>query len=138
VQRGRPTNPGQVVQGLFVIVILLLGLGYFGMSLPSLLTSAGSDEVHASVSSRFPAQDSPETVSARLVVDGQPIANVPMTAIWHYKTSTPSCVGMTNANGVASCTRYIGGATRGRRVKISVRFSWNGQTYTGETSFWPR
>jgi hypothetical protein len=137
-RRGRTTFLGQVVQGLVLIVILLWVLAYFGVSLPSLLTTSGSDGVHVSVSNRLPAQDSPVTVSARLAVDGQPIANVPMTATWHYKTSTPSCSGMTDANGVASCTRYIGGASFLRRVLINVSFIWNGHLYTGETSFWPR
>jgi hypothetical protein len=117
---------------------LLLVLAGCNVSIPSRTTSAAHAEVRASVSNSAPLQDSPVTVSAQLTSHGQPVVNVPMTATWHYKTSTPSCIGTTGANGVASCTRYIGGASHGYRVKISIRFAWNNQAYTGEASFTPR
>lgn len=130
--------PAQVVGKSLIALCLLLVLAGCDVSIPARTTSAADAEVRAAVSNPTPLQNSPVTVSAQLTSHGQPVANVPMTATWHYKTSTPSCSGMTGANGVASCTRYIGGASHGYRVKISIRFAWNNQTYKGEASFTPR
>ena len=102
------------------------------------LAPAANVVVTASVSNATPAQNSPVTVSAQLVVNGQPIANAPMTTTWHYKTSTPTCTGTTGSNGIASCSRYIGGATKGYTVQVTVTLTWNGQTYTGQTGFKPQ
>ena len=94
--------------------------------------------VTASVSNATPAQNSSVTVSAKLVDNGQPIANAPMTTTWHYKTSTPTCTGTTGSDGIASCRRYIGGATKGYTVLVTVTLTWNGQTYMGQTAFKPQ
>jgi len=123
---------------LLVAFGLTLVLSSCSVSQLSRTTSAAGADVSASVSNSAPVQHSPVTVAARLVIRGQPIANVPMIAIWHYKTTTPSCTGTTDASGGVSCTRYIGGATQGYPVKISIRFAWNNQTYKAETSFTPR
>jgi hypothetical protein len=77
-------------------------------------------------------------ISAQLLVNGQPVANAPMTATWHYKTTSPACTGQTGSDGVASCSRYIGGATKGFTVQVSVALTWQGQTYTAQTSFKPQ
>ncbi len=78
------------------------------------------------------------TVTATMTNNGQPVSGAPMTATWFYKTTSPSCTGKTNSAGVASCTRYIAGATKGYQVRINVAISWNGQTYTASTSFTPK
>jgi hypothetical protein len=100
--------------------------------------TTGDVVVTASVSDSQPEKRSKVTVSARLTSGGQPVADVPMQVTWHYKTTSPSCTGTTDAAGNASCTRNIGGATTGYPVRLTVAFTWNGQTYTGETSFTPR
>ena len=78
------------------------------------------------------------TVTATIISNGQPVAGAPMTASWFYKTTTSTCSGQTDASGVASCTRYIAGATKGYQVRINVSIVWNGQAYTASTSFTPK
>jgi hypothetical protein len=103
-----------------------------------LLVPAANVVVIASASNDKPAQHSDVTITARLMNDGQPVADAPMTATWHYKTTAPTCTGQTGSDGVASCGRNIGGATRGYPVKITVVFNWNGEQYTAQTSFTPQ
>ncbi|MGA7671916.1 MAG: hypothetical protein WBW04_15920 [Nitrolancea sp.] len=94
--------------------------------------------MNASVSNASPHQKTEVTVTASITNNGQPVAGAPMIASWFYKTTTSSCAGQTDANGVASCTRYIAGATKGYLVRINVAITWNGQTYTATTSFTPK
>ena len=55
-------------------------------------------------------------------------ANQPMTATWHYRTTTPSCGGTMDPGGVGSCSRYISSATIGYQVNIDL--SINGYEVT--------
>jgi hypothetical protein len=103
-----------------------------------LLVPAANVVVTASVSNDKPAQHSAVTVSAQLMNNGQPVADAPMTATWHYKSTAPTCTGQTGSDGVASCSRNIGGATKGYLVKITVVFNWNGEQHTAQTSFTPQ
>jgi hypothetical protein len=91
--------------------------------------------VQACVSNPTPSKNSNQTVYGRLIVNGQVIKNVPMYTTWYYKTTTPTCEGNSGSSGVASCTRNIGGASSGYEVDIDVRFSYNGLSYYGSTSF---
>ena len=59
-----------------------------------------------------------------------PLAGIPMHTVWHYRTTTVTCDGLSGANGVASCTRNISGATAGYTVVIEVIFTVSGQTST--------
>ncbi len=98
---------------------------------------AADKSVTAWVSDAKPSQNSRVTVSARFTTNGQPKLGVPMTSTWHYKSKSSTCTGETGADGVAYCTRNIGGATIGYTVTIMVSLVWNGQTYIGSTSFTP-
>ena len=94
----------------------------------------------ATVSNASPRQNSSVTVSGTLKSAGNPVAGVPMTATWHYKTTTSFCAGVTNAAGVASCTRRISRATKGYPVRVTLVFGPTGRTALGTvtTSFTPR
>jgi hypothetical protein len=61
-----------------------------------------------------------------------------MHVVWYYKSSTPTCDGVTDSSGIAVCERSIGGATKGYRVRLAVTITWDGQTYQAETGFTPR
>jgi hypothetical protein len=131
-----PAAP-RAVCGVVLAFYMLLAFAACDVSVPARLTSANDGEVSTFISNQRPWQQSPVTVSARLVINGQPIAGARMTATWRYRTTTPSCSSYTSGSGLASCTRYIGGATPGHRVKISISIDWNGKTYHGEASFTP-
>lgn len=78
------------------------------------------------------------TVSGAICNNGQGLANIPMHTDWHYRTTTPSCDGVSGPDGVASCSRSIGNAASGFTVVIDVAFTVNGQPYRTTTSFTPR
>jgi len=77
-------------------------------------------EVCAWVSNSTPAQNSEVTVYGRLLLGGSGQPGQTMLATWRYKTTSPTCSGITDGNGRASCTRHIGRATVGYRVDIEV------------------
>jgi len=91
----------------------------------------GSTVACASVSHGSPAQSTTVTVFGQLVKDGAPVAGQPMRTAWHYKSTTSYCEGSTDANGLASCSRDIGGASKGFEVEIDVSIGG----YTSTTSF---
>jgi len=94
----------------------------------------------ATVSNTSPRQNSSVTVSGTLKSAGKLVAGIPMTATWHYKTTTSFCSGVTNAAGVASCTRRISRATKGYPVRVTLVFAPVGRAALGTvtTSFTPR
>lgn len=93
----------------------------------------------ARVSNPSPRQNSTLTVSGTLKSAGKPVAGMPMTAKWAYKTTVSYCTGVTNAAGVASCSRQISRATVGYPVRVTLTFAKAGQTLgTATTSFTPR
>lgn len=96
--------------------------------------TVGAAKVCASVSSQYPARYTNVTVYGTLKINGIAQVGKGMKAVWRYKTTTPTCSGITNANGVARCTRYIAGATSGYKVLITITI--NGYTVT--TSFTPQ
>ena len=95
-------------------------------------------QVSASVSNPSPHQNSEETVYGRFLVSGQGVAGVPMDTAWHYRTTTSTCSGTTDASGTASCSRSISRATLGYTVSIDVVFTYGGLTYSTGTSFTPQ
>ncbi len=105
---------------------------------PTSVPLAASVVVTASVSNASPTKFDKETVTVTMTNNGQPVANVPVTATWHYKTTSPTCTGTTNANGIAACTRNVGQPTKGYTVRVTISLTWNGQTYVASTSFTPR
>jgi len=90
--------------------------------------TSGTAKICASVSNGSPGQYSYVTVYGRLTVNGVGKGGKTMVTTWYYKTSTPQCQGITASNGVASCKRYISGATKGYRVNIVVKI--NGYSVT--------
>ena len=94
----------------------------------------------AMVSNASPRQNSSITVSGTLKSAGKPVAGMPMTATWRYKTTTSYCTGVTNAAGVASCSRRISRATVGYPVRVTLVFAPTGRAALGTavTSFTPR
>ena len=94
--------------------------------------------VTAWVSNPTPPQYSTVTVYGKITLGVVGIANVPMHAVWNYKTTTPTCDGVSGADGVASCGRYIGAATKGYRVDIDVQFTYEGQQYSAIIGFTPQ
>jgi hypothetical protein len=51
-----------------------------------------------------------------------------MNVTWHYKSTTQTCSGVTDSNGMAQCNRSIGQATIGYQVNLDVSIA--GQTIT--------
>ncbi|MDQ2805345.1 MAG: hypothetical protein M3Z04_00265 [Chloroflexota bacterium] len=91
----------------------------------------------AAVSNAAPRQNSSVTVSGTRKSGGKPVAGVPMTATWRYKTTISFCTGVTKAAGVASCSRRISRATTGYPVRVTLVFAPAGRTAVGTavTSF---
>jgi hypothetical protein len=108
-----------------------------GGGLPANCFAGSGAAVEACVSNKAPNQRTEVTVFARLIVNGQVVSGVPMQTVWNYKTTKAECNSGTDASGIARCTRNIGGASEGFEVIIDISFSYNGQTYTGKTSFTP-
>lgn len=104
--------------------------------LPS--SAIGDYAATAWVSDPSPRQRSNVTVYARLTEAGQPVAGATMVAEWAYRTTTSYCSGITGADGVTSCTRFISMATIGYRVVITVTLAPpGGPTLTTAASFTP-
>ncbi len=88
--------------------------------------------VGASVSDPTPPQNSTVTIYGTLCLNGVPVVGAALHTVWHYRTTTVTCDGVTDANGVASCSRSIGQASVGYFVRVDVQFA-QGQTSTGFT-----
>jgi len=86
-----------------------------------------------------PAQYTNATVYARIKdKNGKPAKSVKVTFTWVYKTVTHKVTARTDKSGVAHSTRYISGATVGRKVIIKVRATVNGRTLNTSTYFVPK
>lgn len=124
---------------------VLLAAVLFFQSIPSVLPSAqaaavilpgqnivckttGKAQICASVSNKSPAQNTYVTIYGLLKINNVVQKGKLMKAVWHYKTTTPSCQGLTSSSGMASCKRYISRATKGYRVQVVVTI--NGYTVT--------
>jgi hypothetical protein len=109
-----------------------------GVASPALFNLSnfyGPTTIRAYVSNPNPVQFSNVTVYGELIVKGLGASGATMDTTWHYKTTTVGCSGTAGADGVASCTRNISGASHGYMVVIDVVMTYNGQTYTTSTSF---
>jgi competence protein ComEC len=95
--------------------------------------------VKASVDNKRPSYGEEVTVTVTCKDgDGEGLQGVKVVYVWHYKTSTPRETRRTDADGVASCTRDIGRATKNYRVKITITATYKGVTKKTTTSFVPR
>ncbi len=101
---------------------------------------AGQYCAAAEVSDPAPPPSGIETVTGRLMKDGQPVQGAAMSTIWHYKTTSSSCdSGVTGADGYATCGKSIGHPSNGYTVKIDVTFSVNGAVVARtQTEFTPQ
>ena len=95
----------------------------------------GTARICASVSNKAPVQNSSVTVYGTLKINGVAQVNMPMLAVWHYKTVDSACNGKTNTKGLARCARSISMATIGYEVSIDVTIN---KKYTVTTSFTPK
>ena len=86
------------------------------------------------VSDGSPAQRANVTVYGRLYRAGSPVVGVAMHTTWHYKTTTPTEDCTTGYDGIGRCTRNIGNASKGYRVRVDVTISG----YYAGTSFTPQ
>jgi hypothetical protein len=97
-------------------------------------SSYGDAEICASVSNAAPKQNTNVTVYGRLIINGWAQPEKQMFTTWNYKTTSPTCNdGITNNDGIASCTRGIGRASIGYTVNIKVTIDG----YEVTTSFTP-
>jgi hypothetical protein len=96
------------------------------------------DWVTPMVSDLTPSQNETVTVSVLVQTDGQPAAGIPMTATWHYKTTTATCSGVSGDNGIASCSRDFSDATIGYPVRIDMVTTLNGSTWTSSMTITPQ
>ena len=100
---------------------------------PRVLTS-----LSAWVSDSTPAQYSDVSAYAKAKDQlGRGISGVKVVFTWHYKTISHSITRSTNANGLATDTRYISGASLGYRVVITVTGSYKGVPRSASTGFTP-
>jgi len=93
----------------------------------------GNLQICGSVSSATPSQYSLVTVYGRYLVDGAGQSGHAMDATWHYRTVTRDCSGVTGPDGIAECSRGIGGASKGYQLDVDVEINW----YTVTTWFTP-
>jgi hypothetical protein len=93
------------------------------------------------MSSASPAQNTPVSVVAKLVRDGQPAANVDVYARVQYRTTEERwpAVGTvkTDPSGTATITFDVGGATAGYSVEVTVNALVDGEQLSWSTSFTP-
>jgi len=94
-------------------------------------------EVIAWVDNPTPAQNATVTVFGKFTIRSAGIAGVPMDTTWHYKSTDSYCDGITDVQGIATCNREIGRATKDYTVRIDVVFAYEGKTYRAQTSFTP-
>jgi hypothetical protein len=81
----------------------------------------GNVEICASVSKANPPKYSYVTVYGRLLINNVPQTGKTMFSTWHYKTTQSYCDdGVTGADGIAHCERYISNASAGYQVAIDV------------------
>lgn len=94
----------------------------------------GAAQICAWVSNGSPSQHANVTVYGRLYQSGLPVVGAAMHTSWHYKTTTPTADCTTAYDGIGSCTRNIGNASKGYRVRVDVTIN----DYGARTWFSPQ
>lgn len=77
----------------------------------------------------------PETVFGCLTQDGHGVSNVSMSVRFRFASGEQFCFGITDANGIASCSKSTSFASIGETVVVDVSFIYNAQVYSAQTSF---
>lgn len=91
-------------------------------------------EVSAWVSDFAPPADTDVTVSARILVSGQPVSGVSVMTLWGRRDTVVSLQATTGADGVATFT-LSSGPTKGGLIDVRVDFFYGGQTYLTSVVF---
>jgi phosphatidylserine/phosphatidylglycerophosphate/cardiolipin synthase-like enzyme len=96
--------------------------------------TTGDSELCAWVANGAPPRYASVTVYGRLRTNGVGQEDLTMVTSWHFRTTTSHCEGVTQGDGVAACSRNIGGASAGYQVDIAVALG----DYTVTTWFTPQ
>jgi len=122
------------------LMVVLLTAALMMPVAPSMaLAKTKKPTVKAWMLDKRPAQYTDATVYARFKdKKGKPAKNVKVTFTWVYKTASHKVTARTNKYGVAQSTRWISGATIGRKVVIKVRAKVGGRTLNTSTYFIPK
>jgi hypothetical protein len=92
-----------------------------------------------SISSSYPAPQRVVTATALVLnATGAPIAGLPVTFRWAFKSSVFSRTAWTGRDGTASNSRNIGNALKGHRVRVTASVPGGGVTRTSSASFVPQ
>ncbi len=68
-----------------------------------------------------------DTVSARLICDGAPVANASMSAFFGYENSVTICESLTNIQGEAICRVAAASSQAGPLLSVTVCFNRNSE-----------
>ena len=101
---------------------LMLQPPTMALSIPgknAVCTNVGATRICASVSPARVAPHTYLTVYGMQKIRGVGQAGQIMTATWRSK-GTASCSAVTDASGMASCTAYFSGGTKGHPVRVKV------------------
>jgi LysM repeat protein len=105
----------------------------------STLPSEAACTIDAWLSDDQPPQDADIIVFAELLCGAQPAVGAPMQTRWGFESGPANCDdGVTDEDGLASCTLNIGTAAIGYTVNVDVTIAWEEQTYQATVSFTPQ
>ena len=77
------------------------------------------------------------TVTGYFLVDSKPVKGVHMATVWRDGKHTNFCYGVTDAKGVATCTRKAGNVPRGNTLQITATFTYRGKQYSTAMGVYP-
>lgn len=77
------------------------------------------------------------TVTGYFLVDTKPTKGVRMATVWRDGKHTNFCYGVTDAKGVARCTRMTGEMPRGNTLQITATFTYHGKQYSTAMGVYP-
>ncbi len=99
----------------------------------------GTAGVRTTLSTSAPRRG--DTVRARTVfrdVSGRPVAGLPVTFTWYFKSGAVRMKTLTDATGAARVSRAIGQVTRGYRVYVKAEAFSGGHLRSSRASFVPK
>jgi hypothetical protein len=101
--------------------------------------AAGTKGMKVKLSEDKPRRDT--VVRARVKVvssSGKPVTGLPVTFTWRHKSGTYKIDAVTDAKGIARCSRNIGRSARGRSVPVTASTVSGGRSRSHTASFTPR
>lgn len=78
-----------------------------------------------------------EVVTATVTDSGKPVQGADVTLTVHYKSTTKTVTGTTDANGVTRITWSIGNPSKGYSVSVDVAANYGGNSASTQVSFTP-